>query len=567
MNGQKAFRYILAASVLAAFTGATQAQAASCSASVAAEISRSSGGTCGAALSVGEEFTITYRIDNNSFVDDAGQPNDGEPVGATIDSGNTLDATLAQETGSVGGTELPTVLEFVPVCPAGSVANEGDECAANADCGGSVCGCVESIPGMTCTANGGNHVTFNFGQSLDFAADEEIQIAIIRVRVTDTVSGSTCGQFFTRIDSDGDLLEVDDPACDSNPSAGAQASAYLHAPECASDEDCGDEECNVCADQGTDPHCEVANIGDPCGTDSDPDDCRTPACVDNEGLGECEQDQSDVPNGTTCDDGEDVECTDDECVDGVCEHTENNDFCDDDNVCTSDLCDATNDCVYEFICEGNDICRSPGYWGTHAGDAKNNSVNVAQEVIDAVGGSITVCGQTISETDDIGSLDSSIEGICVRVKGVRERQLYRQLVAATLNCAVSGGIDDCDTLMAPYFSVSYDECNEVCAGTPDADPPTVNECIAALDCFNNGGHIIDGECGLGTCSDEGDACDEDADCDQSGDPQTCDLFPNNCHDAELCNEELGVCPKSGPAGSAGACKEARANDCTIDDCN
>src|SRR5690349_5377405 len=158
MNGQKAFRYVLAASVLAAITGATQAQAASCSASVAAIISRSSGGTCDAALSLNEEFTITYRIDNNSIVDDAGEPNDGEPVGATIDAANTMDATLAQETANVGGTELPTVLEFVPVCPAGSVANEGDECAVNADCGGSACGCVDSIPGMTCNANGGNHV-------------------------------------------------------------------------------------------------------------------------------------------------------------------------------------------------------------------------------------------------------------------------------------------------------------------------------------------------------------------------------------------------------------------------
>ena len=71
---------------------------------------------------------------------------------------------------------------------------------------------------------------------------------------------------------------------------------------------------------------------------------------------------------------------------------------------------------------------------------------------------------------------------------------------------------------------------------------------------------------VGACSGDGELCDEDADCDQT-DPQTCDLFPNNCHDAEVCNEELGVCPKGGGAGSSGACKEARGNDCTIDDCN
>jgi hypothetical protein len=565
MKGQKAFRTILAAGVLAAM-GASEAYAAACSASLSSIISRSSGGTCGAALSLNEEFTIEYNLENASEVDDGASPNDGDPVAATIQSGESMDATLAQATGDEAGIELLTVLEFVPVCPVGSVSNAGSECNDDGDCGGTACGCVAAQPGVTCTAAGGNHVTIAFGQDVDFGPDEEVSIATIRVRVTDTVDTGSCGLFFTRLDMDGDVLETEDDLCDEPVTAGADASANLHAPPCAADADCGDTDCNVCADQGTDPHCEVANEGDPCGTDSDPDDCVVPACVDNEGIGECEQGQDDVPDGTSCDDGEDVDCTDDECVAGVCEHTANDDFCDDDDVCTSDTCDAQNDCIYEFICEGENICRTPGYWGTHAGTEKNNSINVAQEVIDAVGGSIEVCGQTITETDDLGSLDATTEGICVKIKGVRERQLYRMLVASTLNCAISGGYPNCDDVISPNVGVSWEECNEVCAGTPDADPPTVNECIAALGCFNEGGHIVDGECGAGTCSDDGEACDEDADCDQT-DPQTCELFPNNCHDAELCNEELGVCPKGGPAGSSGACKAARSNECTIDECN
>jgi hypothetical protein len=564
MIGQKSFRFVLAASTLAACMGATDAAAFSCSAGVAATISRSDGGGCPDALSLNQEITLTYFIENSSFIDDTDAGvNNGDPVGAEIPDGEELTATLAQATSMAGSMQLPGVLTFVPVCPVGSSLNAGNECDPLGDeCGTGTCGCQEAVAGVTCTASGANIVDINFGQDVNFGPDEELAVATVRVRVTDTVETGSCGLFFTRIDGD-DVLVTDDADCDTPNTAGAQASANLNAPECATNSDCGDTECNECVDNA----CEAANVGDACGTDSDPDDCRTPACVDNAGIGECEQDQNDEPDGTTCDDGEDVQCTDDVCLAGDCVHEENNDFCDDADVCTADTCDALNDCVYDFICEGGDICRSPGYWGTHAGTAKKNSVNVAQEVIDAVGGSIEVCGQSITDTDTIGSLDSSLEGICVRVRGVRERQLYRQLVAATLNCALSGGISDCDTLVGQYDGdVSFDECNEVCEGNPDADPPSVGDCIAALDCFNNGGHIVDGECGLGVCSDDGEVCDEDLDCDQT-DPQTCELFPNNCHDAEVCNEELGVCPKSGPAGSSSACKAARSNSCTIDDCN
>jgi hypothetical protein len=284
----------------------------------------------------------------------------------------------------------------------------------------------------------------------------------------------------------------------------------------------------VCADVQSAPHCEVAAENTPCDPDA-------------------------------------VSCTDDVCDDaGVCVHLADASSCDDDDPCTHDHCSVTTGCFYDFICEAGDICRSPGYWGTHAGTEKKGSINVAQAVIDAVGG-IEVCGQTL-DTTELGTLDSSTEGICVKVQGEPHRQLYRQLVAAALNCAISGGDGNCDDVTDKYMDVSFEECSDVCAGSPDQDPPSIGDCIAQLDCFNNGGHIVGGECGAGACSEDGSACNEDGDCDQNS-PQTCELFPNNCHQAQVCNEEVGVCPKKTPAGSSGACREARGNECTIDGCN
>src|SRR5205085_8666806 len=141
------------------------------------------------------------------------------------------------------------------------------------------------------------------------------------------------------------------------------------------------------------------------------------------------------------------------------------------------------------------ICRSPGFWATHSGTegkGKKAGIDVTQALIDVVG-PIQVCGQTIT-TSSGGDLSAALQALCVRVQGVQERQLYRQLVAASLNCAVSGFLGDCDTLIP-----GYDECNAICQGLPDGTS-TEGSCIALLDCFNNGGTVINGMCGTGTCA-------------------------------------------------------------------
>jgi len=174
-------------------------------------------------------------------------------------------------------------------------------------------------------------------------------------------------------------------------------------------------------------------------------------------------------------------------------------------------------------------------------------VNVTQSVLDAVGG-LDVCGEHISTTSNLDSpylgglgLGSALEGLCVRVQSTSLRQLYRQLVATALNCAISSGTT-CDEIVLRYIDFDFSACNSVCeGGVQPAGAPTVSQCIEQLDCFNNGGQMIDGTCTLG--------------------------LPNNCHEAVLCNESLGICPKNTPATSSAACNEATQNRCTIDACN
>lgn len=466
-----------------------------CSASVSTLISRSTGGTCENALNQGEVFTMSYRVTNASIIDDAASPNDGDPVDARIPTGEQLVASLALAACGCESPPVLGVLEWIPVCPTGSsggLLGPGDECDPSDDqCGTGTCGCESALPGVTCSLDpveGDVHI--NFAEDVAFAGAEQKTVATIRVKTVGTVPPpAVCGQFYTRVDSLDDnheltdVLFVDDEDCAAAPTASAQASADLHAPECNTNADC-----------------------------------------------------------------------------------------DDDNACTADLCLEDYTCSYEWIC-GEDICRSPGYWATHSGYEKKNSVNVGQLVIDTVG-PLEVCGQSITETSNMDSpwveglgLSSNLEGLCMKSKGVPQRQLYRQLVAAALNCGISGG--DCDEITSQYMDVSFDDCSDVCAGIPVVDGPTMKECTHELDCFNNGGLVVMGDCATGMCAETADYCGGDfGECPLYMDePQECVPLPGNCHSAALCNEDLGVCPKKTPASSSRACREAKGNDCTIDDCN
>jgi hypothetical protein len=310
--------------------------------------------------------------------------------------------------------------------------------------------------------------------------------------------------------------------------------------------DCDDGD--ACTDDSCDPATGLC-VNTPNFDCDDGDACTDDSCDPATGL--CVN----TPN-FDCDDAD--ACTDDSCdpATGLCVNTPNFD-CDDADVCTDDSCDpATGLCVNVPAdplppeCVDEEICRTPGFWGTHGGDEKApKSVNVTQDVIDAAGG-LDVCGTTITNTD-LESNQSAIEAICVAVKGELERQLVRQLTAAALNCATAS----CSTAHSDLIA----DCNLTCAD--GSGTLTINECIDQLDCFNNGG-TFDGEfCTFpGTCNSGGEACLTDEDCTELGDY----CVPNEtCHDRSLCPDgpEGEFCWfEGGPASSPAKCNAARKND-------
>ena len=237
--------------------------------------------------------------------------------------------------------------------------------------------------------------------------------------------------------------------------------------------------------------------------------------------------------------------------------------------CTVPTCNVDGSCSETDTCE--QICRGPGFWSTHSGEEKE-AANIGQAVIDGAGG-LEVCGQSITATSAIGGLDSALEALCVRTRGVKERQLYRALVTTALNCAISEG-GSCDQILDRFVDVSFSDCSALCAGDRVEEGPTAAECRKQLGCFNKGGRLVDGECALGTCAvDTGTACGASyGDCPLVDElPQDCVRFDGNCSDSELCSTDFEsaaqVCPDKKRASSPKTCKAARANQCTIDGCD
>ncbi|MEO6025402.1 MAG: hypothetical protein ABIR79_00860 [Candidatus Binatia bacterium] len=194
-------------------------------------------------------------------------------------------------------------------------------------------------------------------------------------------------------------------------------------------------------------------------------------------------------------------------------------------------------------------CRTPGFWATHAcpctgtstGNAapnqfceKGGALNYTQTVINAAGGCLEVCGERITNTC-LDSADSAVEAMCIDVKGVSARQLARQLTAAALNCVVSGGGATCTGISIESV---FNDCQLVCETNGTQGVRSVDDCIAAIDAFNNG-------------------------------------LSSGCHERSLCNPQVAglqaICNDQppNPAGSSNECNAARdkGNDCAVIETN
>ncbi|MFN2377684.1 MAG: hypothetical protein ABR538_14190, partial [Candidatus Binatia bacterium] len=465
-------------------------------------------------------------------------------------------------------------------CPASTPENEGTLCrAAAGDCDiADVCDGVSSdCPDVKstdlCRASGGtcDPAEFCDGSANSCPADLK-STSICRA------SGGVC-----------DVAESCDGTNNSCPADGKESSATQCRPAngvC----DAGPEFCT-----GTSNACPTdvpANAGSLCRSSTgvcDPQevcDGTSSSCpADAKSTSVCRASGGDCDTAETCD-GTNAACPADtklpsttECRPEVhpdcdeaefCTGTTNNcpddvlaPSCDDNDgvACTEATCLATGECATADTCV--EICRGPGYWSTHSGYDKNG-VNVGQEVLDEAG-PLLVCGQEVDETTQLGQLDSALEGLCIRVQGVKQRPLYRVLLTTAFNCAISEG-GTCDQILERFTDVSFSDCSDLCAGAEFPEGPTLKQCKYELGCFNGGGRIIDGACVKGTCAEDTELyCSKDDDC-----AEDCVPFEDSCKKQDICSEDLDapatICPDPSPATSPRTCNTARHNDCTIDDC-
>jgi len=296
------------------------------------------------------------------------------------------------------------------------------------------------------------------------------------------------------------------------------------------------------------------------------------------------------------------------CGDGI---VNNGEQCDDGNAVAGDGCEPNCTVLTEAI------CRTPGYWQTHAcaqggcEKAEGKAQNITGGVLSECGGCLEVCGEIINDTW-LMSADSTLEAMCVRPSADKDSplQLVRQLTAMALNCCVSNFGPDCggDANLDALFS----DCNDTCID--ESGTRSIGQCVEEVDCFNNGGqfyNMADSDCceasgGMGCevdfceqsvcsydlycCTDEWDLkcadeaaadpycgycsdlcitgicsidnlpCSDDLLC---GLEQDCEAIPNNCHSMEIPFEDLGLDPNQTAAGSSKACNAANKNNCLV----
>jgi hypothetical protein len=330
--------------------------------------------------------------------------------------------------------------------------------------------------------------------------------------------------------TDADPTDCVTPGCTAAGECSQTHSNVADSTPCGTDTDGNDCTAPGCLAGSCDQTHILDAASTPCGTDADPTDCATPGCT---AAGECSQTHNPVAASTPC--GTDT--------DGL--------------TCTIPGCTATGECSQTHVdeCVGEEICRTPGFWGTHACGVsgtceKATSQNITLALItafnDANDPNLTICGTEINNAS-VGNVNSALEAICVSPKGDSVLQLARQLMSAALNCIITNGGngDSCVSLTgAVCGGVSIEDvfnaCNTACeAGSVTATVDTTEiNCIEVIDCFNNGGETFDPVLGC--------------------------LGNSGCHEAELDNGCVDFTPP-GPAGSPKACNDARKNDVEITD--
>jgi hypothetical protein len=386
-------------------------------------------------------------------------------------------------------------------------------CTAGTDLGGAT----------TCTIGPGGSVTFLANYYTTVPTDPSTLNDQASISVQDTCSSGAAG-------------------CSTTPNNVQFTASTTTVSGCSPGTPLNCDDSLFCTDDSCDPATGCVHVPHPC---ADTDLCTTDTC--NEDTNGCQftpvvcPDDDNLCNGTpacnpatgACDPGTSVVCDDPVCT--AC------------NPATGS-CDLPADPLPPECTPSTEICRTPGFWGTHGGTEKNGSQDITGLVLAAFGGTLDICGVTIDTSDE------ALQAICVSPKGDQRLQLARQLTSAALNCAITAATPESCSIADgenPCANVSihdiFEACNDVCEANTGVTA-TLNgdtfSCIAAIDCFNNGGVF---DTATGDCNCPG-GFDENGEC------------LNSCHSQPLSTDCFEFVPP-GPAGSSHECQTDR-KDCT-----
>jgi len=337
-------------------------------------------------------------------------------------------------------------------------------------------------------------------------------------------------------------------------------------PECLTDVHCNDE--NACTDDAcVGGSCDYTNNTDSCDDGmfcTATDLCSGGACLGSgnpcpEVCDEANDVCVDCLTGDDCDDAN--SCTDDTCVSGSCDYTDNTDPCDDGMFCTAtDVCSGGT-------CSGTGN-RCPGQLCDEVGDRCVDCLEDT-DCDDGIGCTINTCNDTTGECEypvEVGSC--LIDDVCYSegaTKPDSECEGCRPSENATDWSPLAEGTgcgDPADTVCD-----NPDTCDGQGVCQPNHEPDTTECRVDAGDCD------VPEYCdGAGTCPEDsfeppGTACGDPTN-DACTDPDTCDgqgaCLGNNepngtsCEDGLFCNGmetcSSGTCV-DGPDPCPGVCNE------------
>jgi hypothetical protein len=303
-----------------------------------------------------------------------------------------------------------------------------------------------------------------------------------------------------------------------------------------------------------------------------------------DGAEQCSPTLGCVP-GTPPDCDDQIDCTIDDCDNqaGECVHAPDDDFCEDNNVCTDNFCGVsgcevvfnTDPCNDGMLCTINDVCAN----GTCAGTPVECPPG---EQCDAADGQCKACLENADCNDNnVCTTDTCNAGVCTYTPNSQSCNDGRFCTAIDTcsggECVGSG--DRCpgqlcnETTDSCVQCLSASDCNDnnictdnVCSSGTCQYPPNTVPCPDGLFC--NGNEVCGGGvCQPGTppnCSDgvgcTTDTCNETTDsCDHTPHNAACDdtLF---CTGVETCHVTLGCQPGTPPVCDDGV-------PCTIDTCD